>query len=126
MTCNHKLLKNQEVKKLALVAVTSAGSQRDSNFEVRFGRSPYFILFKEGSDKLEGVPNPGVEAEGGAGVKAVQFLMDQGVKKIITGKVGPHAKSALQEGDIEVYEGTGDKVEEVIGKYNQGRLQRLF
>ncbi len=111
---------------MSMVAVTSAGPHGDSKFEVRFGRAPYFILLDEGSDKLEGVPNPGIEAEGGAGVKAVQFLMDQGVKKLITGKVGPHAKSALQEGDIEVYEGSGDRVGEVIEKYNQGRLQRLI
>ncbi|RQD77141.1 MAG: dinitrogenase iron-molybdenum cofactor biosynthesis protein [Candidatus Syntrophonatronum acetioxidans] len=120
------MIKKEEVKKVSLIAVTSSGSQRDSKFEIRFGRSPYFILLEEGSDKLEGVPNPGVEAEGGAGVKAVQFLMDKGVKKLITGKVGPHAKSALQEGDIEVYEGSGDRVGEVIDKYNLGRLERLF
>ncbi|WP_457567670.1 NifB/NifX family molybdenum-iron cluster-binding protein [Desulfurobacterium sp.] len=68
---------------------------------VEFGRAPFFAIINKGNVNF--VKNPGSEATGGAGVKAAQFIINEGVEKVILKKpAGPHASSALQQAGITV------------------------
>ncbi len=107
--------------------ITSTGQDLDSPVEIRFGRSPYFVHFNVESGEKKCVANPGKDASGGAGVKAVQFLVDAGIDVLITGKVGPHAESALKETGIRVY-GVAPTltVKEALEHFGQGKLKQIM
>lgn len=106
---------------MAVIAITSSGRDPVSPLEVRFGRAPYIILYREDTCEYQCFPNPGLEAPGGAGIKAAQFIVDQGVEVLITGRVGPNAGGVLEEAGIKVYtsEERGS-VEELLREY-QGK-----
>lgn len=84
------------------VAVTSKGETKDSVFEGRFGRTPYFLIFDTESDEFKAVKNPYCEEASGVGPRAAQLLVDNGVEKVITGNVGGNAASALEMAGIKL------------------------
>lgn len=66
----------------------------ESGVCVSFGRAPYFMLCEGG--KAEFLPNPGAEAEGGAGLKAAQTVADSGAEALITVRCGENAAQVLK------------------------------
>ncbi|UUX93583.1 NifB/NifX family molybdenum-iron cluster-binding protein [Methanoplanus endosymbiosus] len=99
------------------VAVTSKGENKDSVFEGRFGRTPYFLIFDTESDECKAVKNPYSQEASGVGPRAAQLLVDNSVNKVITGNVGGNAASALQMAGIEVVlDRNGGSAEEVYNK----------
>lgn len=48
------------------------------NICVSFGRAPYFLIHNTESGKNDIVDNPAAATEGGAGLKAAQFVVDSG------------------------------------------------
>ncbi len=73
----------------------------ESGVCVSFGRAPYFMLCEGG--KAEFLPNPGAEAEGGAGLKAAQAVADSGAEALITVRCGENAAQVLKAADIRIY-----------------------
>jgi len=85
----------------------------------KFGRAKYFVIVEveDGDSKLVGVvENPGTEAKSGAGMKAVQKLVEEGVEAVVAGGFGPNALAGLEELGIKHYEAAGLKVSEALEK----------
>lgn len=97
------------------ICVTSQGKDLDSEVDPRFGRCSYFIFYDTDTKQYEAVENSWKEAVGGAGVQAAQFVIQKGVKKVITGRVGANAEMVLRRAGIEIVERDG-KISEVIKK----------
>ena len=72
----------------------------ESGVCVSFGRAPYFMLCEGG--KAEFLPNPGAEAEGGAGLKAAQAVADSGAEALITVRCGENAAKVFQAAGISI------------------------
>lgn len=104
------------------LAICSTGESPSSTVEMRFGRTPYFVLVDLESGATEGVKNPGASAPGGAGPKTVQFLCDRGVHVVLVGQLGPKALQAIKGAGIEVYCLEEGRVEEAIEKYKEKQL----
>ena len=66
----------------------------ESGVCVSFGRAPYFMLCEGG--KAEFLPNPGAEAEGGAGLKAAKAVADSGAEALVTVRCGENAAQVLK------------------------------
>ncbi|RLG44209.1 MAG: dinitrogenase iron-molybdenum cofactor biosynthesis protein [Thermoproteota archaeon] len=85
----------------------------------RFGRAPTFTII-ELDDKgniinVKVIENPGVNAPGGAGVKAVQALINEGVDIAVGPSFGPNAKAILDEMNIKAITiPAGTKISEAI------------
>jgi len=88
----------------------------NSDISRRFGRSKYFIIVDLEDNEIkniETIDNPGSKAAGGAGIKAVQELVNRGIDVAVAGAFGPNAMTALSEtgikyiafSDISVMEG---------------------
>jgi predicted Fe-Mo cluster-binding NifX family protein len=85
----------------------------------KFGRSPTFTIveIEDGEVKnVKVVKNPGYEAPSGAGVKAVQKLVDEAVDIVVSGNFGPNSMVALQEIGIKTVSLSGITVEEALKK----------
>lgn len=104
------------------IAICSQGPELDSMVDQRFGRCPYFVLVNHDSVQHKAVPNPGVEAMGGVGVKTAQFLENTGVEAVLVGNIGPKAIAVLNAAGIKVYAGIKGTVADAISQYKEGRL----
>lgn len=96
-----------------IVCVTADGDNLEAQVDSRFARCNYFLFVDTETLKYEAVKNPFKDADHGAGPQAVQFVLDRGAEKIITGNIGPKAEMILKSAGIEVIFGSG-KVKDVI------------
>ncbi len=106
-----------------IVAISSSGTTLESNVDARFGRCPYFIIYDTGKDTFSHVDNQSRQAIGGAGVQAAQMIVDQNIKAVITGNIGPNAYKVLSAASISVYSGTTGSVENAIDKLKKDELK---
>jgi predicted Fe-Mo cluster-binding NifX family protein len=84
-----------------------------------------FILVDPETLDCEALPNPALDAPGGAGVQAAQTVLQQGVGAVIAPSLGPNAFRVVQAAGIPVYRLQGATVREVIAAFNAGQLARL-
>jgi predicted Fe-Mo cluster-binding NifX family protein len=105
------------------VVVTSTGANLDAPASPVFGRCPTYILVDTETMDFEALPNPAINAAGGAGIQAAQYVTEQGVQAVLTGNVGPNAFDVLQAAGVPVYlirEGT---VRQAVEAFKAGQLQ---
>jgi len=105
------------------VCVSATSDSLDSPVDLRFERSPYFIIMDLETMQFEVIPNPVSSVLGGAGVQAAQIIAGKGVKAVISGKVGPNAFQALSVAGIKIIKGAYGTVREAIEKYKRGELK---
>ncbi len=102
-----------------LIAVTSSGDSFDSLVNEKFGRCQFFLIVDPDTMKFEAVINPAENAQGGAGPKAAEVLINKGVRILLTGHVGDKAEEALKRGNIKIVSGLNGelKVKDAITNY---------
>ncbi len=109
-------------KKIAFV--TDKGGLDDRIYE-RFGRAPTFTIVEVGDNgeilSIKVVENPGFKAGSGAGIKAVQKLIDEGVEIVIGPNPGPNAYLALQQAGIKSISMLGVTVREALERFLSGK-----
>jgi predicted Fe-Mo cluster-binding NifX family protein len=106
------------------IAITSNGGSMEAQFSPRFGRCTAFIIVDTETREWKSYPNPAIDARGGAGPQAVQFIANQGIRAIVSGRFGPSAYTALQAGGIQTYIAKSGTVEEVFEAYLAGKLEQ--
>ena len=96
--------------------ITSKGNQEQSTFDLRFGRGAYFCLFDSETKQVEFYENEFVQAQGGAGTKAAEKMIELGAQKIISGDFGPKAKDLLEKFKIQmvIFENDEITIAEII------------
>jgi len=102
------------------IAITSTGTELGSAVDPHFGRCPYLALVDLESGALEAVANPFLDAAGGAGTQAAQWVVDKGVGAVLTGHCGPKATAVLDDADVEIVNGVTGTVQEAVAGYRQG------
>lgn len=98
--------------------ITSSGNEKDSAFDLRFGRAAWFCVYNEENNESEFIQNTNAEASNGAGIKVAERMVELGVKKVISGDFGPKAKDVLQKFDIQmvILQNEGDTIADIIKK----------
>jgi predicted Fe-Mo cluster-binding NifX family protein len=105
------------------IAVTASGDTLESKVDPRFGRARWFLIVDTESGEHEAIDNlSSVEAASGAGVQSAQRVVDSGAEYLITGRCGPNAARALENGGIKVIEGVGGTVMDAIDAIKKGGL----
>jgi len=84
------------------VAITSTGNNLESKLDQRFGRCGFFVFYDTDTKGMEFIPNPGKDAEEGAGPASVQLVASRGVGKIISGEFGIKIKPMLDSLKIQM------------------------
>jgi len=100
--------------------ITSTGNELSSKIDLRFGRAKYFCLYDEDTKETKFYINEQVNAQGGAGTKAAEKMVELGVKKVISGDFGPNAKNLLNKFQIQmvVIQNDNNTVQDIIGSLN--------
>ena len=104
------------------IAVSAMGSDVDAVIDPRFGRAQYFLIIDPQTMEFESVPNPNIDAMGGAGIQTAQLLGDKGVEVVITGQVGPNAFQTLSVVGVRIYQAWGGTVRQALELYRAGQL----
>jgi predicted Fe-Mo cluster-binding NifX family protein len=105
------------------ICITSQGNMLDSEVDPRFGRCAYFLIVNTDTMEFEAVENSSAQTMGGAGIQAGKFVLDKGVKAVLTGNVGPNAFQTLQAGGIEIITNVSGKVRDIVNQYKNGELK---
>ena len=106
------------------VCISATSDNLEAQLDPRFGRCTYFVIVDTENMQFETILNTGANASGGAGIQAAQTIANKGVKKVITGSVGPNAFGALSAANIEILTAPSGTVKEVIEKFKKGDLQK--
>ena len=98
--------------------ITSTGSEVNSQFDKRFGRSGWFCLYDEDTKEVKFYTNENANANGGAGTKAAEKMVELQAHKVISGDFGPKAKDLLEKFNIQMVAIPDDylTVEDIINK----------
>lgn len=92
---------------------------------VSFGRAPWMLFCNTETGVREALENPAAQAQGGAGLKAAQFLVDREAAALITVRCGENAAKVLQAAEITIYQSQGTDAEENLAALQEGRLQEM-
>jgi len=108
------------------ITLTTVSPDLDSDVDPRFGRGAYLLVVDTETMQWEAHPNPGVNASGGAGIQAAQFVADQKAEAVISGDFGPNAFNALQAAGITMYlYGDCRTARQAIERFQAGQLQQV-
>ncbi len=107
------------------IAVSSSGTNLNSQVDPRFGRASYFVIVDSDSKQVVNVIDnrPAQEAAHGAGINAATMVAGSGAQVVLTGRVGPKAFAVLQAGGVEVVSGADGTVESVLDAFLSGRMK---
>lgn len=100
----------------------------DENKEVicvSFGRAPYFLIYDNKTETSEIKINPAAEAEGGAGLKAAQFVVDAGANVLITVRCGQNAADVFKAAEMKIFKALNGSVQENLTAMSEGKLSEL-
>lgn len=107
------------------IAISSMGRKSSDLMDPRFGRCECFQVYDTERKEYGVLDNESKSSGQGAGIGASQFILDQGVDALVTGKLGPNAFEVLATSDMELYTSESIAVEEVVALYERGELQKL-
>jgi predicted Fe-Mo cluster-binding NifX family protein len=105
------------------IAVTSTGTDLDSQVDPRFGRASYILIVDSETFGFEVLDNKeNVNALKGAGIQAAGMVNDKGAEVLLTGFCGPNAFKALKTAKIRVANDAGGSVRNAVKAYLNGKL----
>ena len=108
------------------VAISSKGTDLDSQVDPRFGRAAYIIIVDTETMAFEAVDNAdNVNSFKGAGIQAASMVHDKGAEVLMTGYCGPKAFQTLQAAGIKVVSDTGGTVLEAVELLKKGSVEYL-
>lgn len=108
------------------IVLSTTAPNIDADIDPRFGRCAYLLVVDTDTLDVEGQPNPGVDAAGGAGVQAAQFVSAQGAKAVISGDFGPNAFNALKAAGVAMYlYDDCHTARQAVGRFKTGGLPQV-
>ncbi len=110
------------------IVITTETDNLDSAFHPRFGRAANFVFVDAETEEWEAYANPALNASGGAGIKAAQFITEHGAQVAISGDFGPKAYDALAAGGIQMFLAPVNEpisARELLARYQQGQLKQV-
>lgn len=115
---------NKKGSKDMILALPVDEAVKETKLCISFGRAPFYMFYNLETDEVKFRDNLAKDAEGGAGIKAAQTIIDNDAKVLITANCGRNAIDVF-EGGVEVYKGTEDTALKNIEAYKKGRLKKL-
>jgi predicted Fe-Mo cluster-binding NifX family protein len=110
------------------IAITTTSPDLESTVDPRFGRGAYFLLVDSDTLEWQSHANPALDAGGGAGVQAAQFIAGHGAQVAISGDFGPNAYSTLAVAGIRMFlapAGEALAASQLLARYRRGELKEV-
>ena len=109
-----------------IIAIPVNENNAEPSICVSFGRAPWFLFHNTQTGTNEVLSNPAANAEGGAGVKAAQFVVvDHNANALITVRGGENAAEVLLAAEIQIYKAQGNMAKDNLTAFTEGKLEKL-
>ena len=120
-----ELLREYPVMK---IAISAEGLTLQDVVDPRFGRAAGFVIYDTETKAFEYIDNGTAQtAAQGAGLMAVETVVEAGVKVVLSGYIGPKALEALQAVGLGTVQDMDNRtVGDVIDEFEAGRLTVLY
>ncbi len=106
------------------IAVTSQGTDLDTQVDPRFGRAAYILVVDSETFDFDILDNKeNVNALKGAGIQAATMISDKGVEVLLTGFCGPNAFKTLKAANIGVANDASGTIKDAVKAYLDGKLK---
>ena len=103
------------------IAVSSQGTDLDSQIDPRFGRAAYLLIIDPANPEVEVLDNSeNLNAFKGAGIQAAAMVSDSGAEFLLTGFCGPNAFKTLEAAGVKVANDVTGTVREAVKAFNEG------
>ncbi len=90
-----------------------------------FGRTPFFLLYDTEAQGGQFINNSAADSQGGAGIKAAQLIIDQGVTVLLTPRCGKNAAELFLAADIKLYKTVSSLAADNLKDFMAGHLNIL-
>ena len=97
----------------------------ETEISMSFGRSPYFYVYDTETSQGTFIENTAASAQGGAGIKAAQLIVDSGAKALITPRCGENAVDVFKAAGVTLFKTADDSIENNIKGYQDRSLEEL-
>jgi predicted Fe-Mo cluster-binding NifX family protein len=105
------------------IAVTSKGTNLDSEVDPRFGRAAYILVVDSETLSFEVLDNrENLNAFKGAGIQAAKMVSEKGAEVLLTGYCGPNAFQGHESSKIGVANDAEGTVRDAIAAYEAGKM----
>ena len=105
------------------IAVTSKGTNLDSQVDPRFGRAAYILIIDSETFDFEVLDNKeNVNALKGAGIQAAKMVSEKQAEVLLTGFCGPNAFKVMKAAKIGVANNAEGSVRDAVKAYLDGKL----
>ena len=108
-----------------IIAIPVNENNVEPSICVSFGRAPWFLFHNPETGETQTLENPAANAEGGAGIKAAQFVVDHNANVLITVRGGENAAEVLLAAEIQIYKAQGSMAKENLAAFTEGKLEKL-
>lgn len=105
-----------------IIGIPVDNKRMDGNISSHFGRTEYFLIYNTENKESNFIVNEAMNAQGGAGIKAAQILVDNKVDAIISPRLGQNAYEVIDGADIKIYQCQGVSIVENIEKLKNQTL----
>ncbi|XMB73156.1 NifB/NifX family molybdenum-iron cluster-binding protein [Mycoplasmatota bacterium WC30] len=109
-----------------IIALPTKTSGEKSFISEHFGRSNFYYIYNTETATGKVYINPFKDAQGGAGIKASEFILQHNTDVLITPRVGEKALKVFKASEISIYKSTDKIVKENIASYLNKELEELF
>lgn len=107
------------------IAIPVDTKNMDTSVCISFGRTPYFMFYNTETKKAEFYDNGANSAQGGAGIKAAQAIVDANCQALLTIRCGENAAEVLKGNDIKIYKTQYPSAKENLEAFEKGTLTVL-
>ena len=105
------------------VAVTSQGTNLDSQVDPRFGRAAYILIVDTETFEFEVLDNKeNVNALKGAGIQAASMISNKSAEVLLTGYCGLKAFMNKKKKKIRVANDIEGTIENAVRAFNEGKV----
>jgi predicted Fe-Mo cluster-binding NifX family protein len=108
-----------------IVGVPVDKNTMNGNISSHFGRTEFFLIFNTENEEKSFINNDAINAQGGAGIKAAQILVDSHVDILLSPRLGKNAFEVIDAANIKIYESQGNSIVENINSLKAGNLSPL-
>jgi predicted Fe-Mo cluster-binding NifX family protein len=85
-----------------MTAITVKTDDTNSLLDDCFGKSEYFFIYDSKSGVYEFIKNPVKDSKKMSGKKAASFLIEKGIKTLITTNIGSEVKRIFDKNNIQI------------------------
>lgn len=119
----HRYGQMMKVKEDGTMRIAIPLDENKQDVCIVLARAPYFLFKDENKETI--VENPAAGAQGGAGVQAAQFLVDNGVTTLITVRCGQNAADVFAAAGMKIYHSVHKTAAEELAALADGTLEEL-